>query len=464
MLRAPVLVLITTLCAPAVASVSSELERAFTNLGGLGNTTSASAYKAQSAGYYNGGSLYLRTPVHNTQLANVTLPSFTGGCSGIDLHFGGFSYISKSQAQELAKDIMSDSASYAFNLALETLSPMIATTFKDLRNVINAVNRSNINSCETAVGLVGAMAPKTKAAQKAVCQDVGAGSGGVFGDYTSARMGCGNGGQMSNVLESANSQKGYEKTLASNMNFAWKAIKSNAFLASNDDVAELFMSITGTVVVKHEGNDDSENNEVFLPSLVGDESLLSALLHGGAAASYSCDTKGEDGCLNPSKNNLSLNKSDSLVYRIENTINNIVTKIKTDEGALTEAEKAFLQSTRLPIYKMVNVQSAFTKDRSVLDVASYSELIASDVLFKYLDETISLVDAEYQMLQIPTDKKEQFQESIRLARDKVKELKQDNYRHQMISAQLIEQTMLIEKMLANNLEKMDSSNRWAESL
>ncbi len=447
-----------------MAGVGTELEKAFTNLGGLSNTTSASAYEAQSAGYYNGGSLYLRSPVHNTQLASVTLPSFTGGCSGIDLHFGGFSYITKGQARDMAKQIMSDSMSYAFNLALETVSPMIATTFKDLRNVANAVNRASINSCEAAVGLVGAVFPKTQAAQKAVCQDIGAGSGGVFGDYTSARMGCGNGGQMSEVLESANTQKGYEKTLASNMNFAWKAIKSNAFLSSNNDVAELFMSITGTVIIKHEGNDDGSNNEVFLPSLVGDEGLLSTLLHGGTATSYSCDTNGEDGCLNPSKNDLSLNKSDSLVYRVENTINEIVNKIKKDEIALTEKEKAFLQSTRLPIYKMVNVQSAFTKDRSVLDVASYSELIASDILFKYLEETIGLVDTEYQMLQIPTDKKEQFQESLRLARDKVKELKQDNYRHQMITAQLIEQTMLIEQRLANNLEKMDSSNRWAESL
>ena len=35
---------------------------------------------------------------------------------------------------------------------------------------------------------------------------------------------------------------------------------------------------------------------------------------------------------------------------------------------------------------MLNVQSAFTKDRGILDVASYSELIATDILFKYLDE------------------------------------------------------------------------------
>lgn len=455
--------LLGMLSSPVWAGVETELEKAFNNLGGLRNVSSPSAYKGQSAGYYNGGSLYMRAPVHNTQIASVTLPSFNGGCSGIDLHMGGFSFISKSQARDVAKNIMNDGVSYAFNLALETVSPMIANTFKDLRNVANAINMANINSCEAAVNLVGGVFPKTKAAQKSVCQDLGSSSG-MFGDYTSARMGCGNGGQMSTVLRGANERKGYEKTLADNMNFAWKAIKGNAFLSAKNEIAELFMSITGTIIVRHDGNDDAANHEIILPSLIAQEDLLSTLLHGGTAQSYQCDTYGESGCLNPYlKENLTITQKDSLVYRVEKQINSIVDKIKKDEEALTNEEKGFLQSTRLPIYKMINVQSAFTKDRGILDVASYSELIASDILFKYVDEIIDAVESEFQVLQIPTEIREAFQASLGLARSKVRDLKQDNYYYQTIANQLIEQTILIEQRLASNLKRINEANQWAES-
>ncbi len=458
------IVLMGLFCVPAMANVGSELEKAFSQLGGLSNASRPSAYQAQSAGYYNGGSLYMRSPVHNAQLASVTLPSFNGGCSGIDLHMGGFSFISKAQARDLAKNIMSDGVSYAFNLALETASPMIANTFKDLRNVANAVNATNINSCEAAVNLVGATFPKTKAAQKAVCQDIGAGKGGMFGDYTSARMGCGNGGQMSSVLKDANTHQGYEKTLADKMNFAWKAIKNNAFLSSNTDIAELFMSVTGTIIVRHDGNDDANNYEFVLPSLLAKEDLLSTLLHGGTAQSYKCDTHDENGCLNPHlEKNLRVLQKDALIYRVEHKINSIVEKIKDDTQELTGEEKGFLQSTRLPIYKMLNVQSAFTQDRGILDVATYSELIASDILFKYLDEVVHAVEAEFHTLQIPVEKRDAFEASLRQVRGKIKDLKQDNYHYQSIANQLIEQTILIEQRLASNLKKINDSNQWADS-
>ena len=163
---------------PASASVGDDLEKAFNSLGGVTNGTPPSSYKGQAAGYYNGGSLYLRAPVHNAQLLSIDLPSYSGSCSGIDLHLGGLSYISMAQARELLNHIVDDGVSYATNLALETLNPMMAAVYKDLRNVIQKVNSTNINSCEMATGLVGSVFPKTQAAQQALCQDVGSGRGG----------------------------------------------------------------------------------------------------------------------------------------------------------------------------------------------------------------------------------------------------------------------------------------------
>ena len=49
-----------------------------------------------------------------------------------------------------------------FDLALETLSPVIAETMKDLRAKLQALTQANINSCETAEALVMGMWPKSQ--------------------------------------------------------------------------------------------------------------------------------------------------------------------------------------------------------------------------------------------------------------------------------------------------------------
>ena len=55
---------------------------------------------------------------------------------------------------QLSRAIAANAVGYAFDLALETLSPVIAETMKDLRARLQELNLNNINSCETAQGLI----------------------------------------------------------------------------------------------------------------------------------------------------------------------------------------------------------------------------------------------------------------------------------------------------------------------
>ena len=75
-------------------------------------------------------------------------------------------------------------------------------------------------------------------------------------------------------------------------------------------------------------------------------------------------------------------------------------KILTDT-ALTPSEIGLLQSTRLPVYKMLNVQNAFVGDKQILDIVSYADVIATDILFQYLDENLSVVHTSVSSLQYP---------------------------------------------------------------
>jgi conjugative transfer pilus assembly protein TraH len=69
----------------------------FNDIGAYGNVTGPNAYRGQTMNLYTGGSLYMRTPVRNYQLASIAPPSFTAGCGGIDLFAGSFSFINKEQ-------------------------------------------------------------------------------------------------------------------------------------------------------------------------------------------------------------------------------------------------------------------------------------------------------------------------------------------------------------------------------
>ncbi|MFQ5534339.1 MAG: conjugal transfer protein TraH [Sphingomonadales bacterium] len=54
----------------------------FWNGVGVSNSTGPSAFAGQSAGYYTGGNLFMRTPSRNTTLATINLPSHRAGCGG----------------------------------------------------------------------------------------------------------------------------------------------------------------------------------------------------------------------------------------------------------------------------------------------------------------------------------------------------------------------------------------------
>lgn len=67
---------------PAQADVNGDLNGFFNNLGYSGNVTQAQAWQGQAAGYFSGGSVYLRNPVKNVQLVSMQLPSLNAGCGG----------------------------------------------------------------------------------------------------------------------------------------------------------------------------------------------------------------------------------------------------------------------------------------------------------------------------------------------------------------------------------------------
>ena len=231
-----------------MADINQNLTSYFNGLGFSSNVTSPHAYLGQEAGYYTGGSVFARNQVRDVQIATVDLPSYRAGCGGIDLFMGGFSFINDDQFIAMMKNILNNAKGYAFNLALESATPEIANTMKYIHDVSNKINQTNINSCESAASLVGGMWPKTDVAQQQVCESIGT-STNVFSDWAAARQGCGVGGQRSQVLSNASKDNRFKDLVLIQGNLAWKALHQQAFLQSDPALAELFMSLSGTVIL-----------------------------------------------------------------------------------------------------------------------------------------------------------------------------------------------------------------------
>lgn len=129
------------LCIPNLqANIGSDLMGFFKSAGMSSNLTTSGSYSDQSGGYYTGGSLVTRNQARNIQPATIQMPGFRAGCGGIDLWAGGFSHISSEAMVEMLRNIGSSAASYAFMLAIQTVSPQIYNIMNELNNLSTQVN------------------------------------------------------------------------------------------------------------------------------------------------------------------------------------------------------------------------------------------------------------------------------------------------------------------------------------
>ena len=428
---------------PSYAGIANDLMQFFKSAGMASNATTPGAYQNQSAGYYTGGSLVVRNGVKQAQLATVQMPGFRAGCGGIDLWMGGFSHISADQIIQMLRNIGSSAASYAFMLAVQTVSPQIYNIMNELNALATQINQTNINSCEAAATMLGGIWPKTDQASKHLCQAMGTNLG-SFSDWSAARQGCGAKGDRERVLKGKESDPRYKDMLVGEFNLAWKAIQTNAFLSSDQELAQLFLTLVGSILVRKNG----ESFEVItLPAHVDRDDVLNGLLNGGETPVYVCD---DPACLRPIRKKIHVPEKVALLRKTHTVLEILVTKIYED-GELTPEEKDFLNTTRLPVYKMLNVMTAYRRGYAPLDIHQYGELIALDILYHYIMEVMDVVHdsvAQLKSVQVDDAHVERFLNQLRRARERVLQKRQSAYQHMDSTLSFIQATQLIEKQLA----------------
>ena len=440
---------------PGHARIGEDLMHFFKSAGMASNVTTPGSYQDQTAGFYTGGSIVARNAVRNTQLATVQMPGFRAGCGGIDLWSGGFSYLKGGQLMETLRNIGSAGQAYVFMLGMQTISSQIYNVLNEMNNLTTKINQTNINSCEVAATAIGGVWPKSDQASKHLCQSMGSNLG-AFSDWSAARQECGAGGDRERVLRAHGTDPRYKDMLVGEFNLAWKAIQANAFLKADEELAQLFLTLVGSIIVRsggaqtsyHKGNavGDKSYEVITLPGHADRDDVMTGLLMGGSTPIYSCN---DEACLYPKLSQTNLSDQHALQKRVHAILESLVQKIYED-GEPTTEEKDFLNSTRLPVFKMLNVLTAFRKGHAPLDIHQYADLIALDVLYKYVLEVIDIVHdsvSQLRSVQVDDSHMERFLKHLRIARERTTARRNNAFQHMDNVLSFVQSTQLIEKQL-----------------
>lgn len=129
---------------------------AFNNL--LGNadtsTTTPGYYQTEARNAFVAGGFNVHFANNSFQLINITPPSFSAGCGGISMFFGGFSFISGAQFSALVQNILQAAIGYAIQLAIQTLCPACEAVLQVLQKAAQMANSLANNTCQMAKDIV----------------------------------------------------------------------------------------------------------------------------------------------------------------------------------------------------------------------------------------------------------------------------------------------------------------------
>lgn len=310
------------------------------------------------------------------------------------MYLGSFSFINGEQITRFIKSLMSNGLGYAFDLALETLTPALKSVKDHLQTLMQAVNDTNFSSCQAAQALVGSIGVSLGASKDYVCNSFGNSSNG-FSDWVQSRMECGVGGKATAMNESAQQDEKWKDMSLTDMNLSWYILneKSKNTMAEDRQLKELMMTLMGSIIF-----DNDSQVKTLLP-LLDNPDVIKALLNGGTAQIYVCDE--DKKCLNPQFKNITIQEKNGLKQKVDNLLTSIIDKVEKDSDSLTEKEKNFIESTSIPVLKyLIDPMSVQLSKLLINDLTNF---IAYDLLYQYITEQMKIYNIAAVNTNVPSD-------------------------------------------------------------
>ena len=348
-----------------------------------------------------------------------------------------------------ARGIAQNATGFAFELALETISPVIAETMSKLRALANWVNNQSINSCEMAQSMVGAAWSTNDRASASICAAIGT-SQGIFSDYAAARHGCGSGGQRNSTLAAATGE--LEDVAPVNVNYAWRAVQDSTFLSADPALGEFAMSVTGTIIVTAPITDTSTATPAVrvLEPLALDREVTEVLMEGGGDLPvYVCDTA--PGCLNPTLGSVTVPPDRAFRARVAELLRDLLDAVRTDTAPPADA-LGLVNLTTLPVYRVINAAAAYRGAVIDQEVDALAEAVALDVLQVWIADLHRIIEERAGGLDIADGTQlERWREGLRANRIALAAHRQEGLQRFDTALAVVEKLRLIETELAGAL-------------
>ncbi|WP_424712869.1 conjugal transfer protein TraH, partial [Klebsiella pneumoniae] len=234
----------------------------------------------------------------------------------------------------------------------------------------------------------------------------------MFADWAASRQGCTVGGKMDSAFDK--SPDNMKDQVMRNKNLMWEVLKKNSMLDGNDELKELVMNLTGTIIF------GPTNGDVrFIPVKANRQDVIKALMYGGQIEISGCVSVGD--CLELRTKTITVSQKNALNEMVKTNIEGIQGKLQSDT-ALSSQEKGFIQSTSVPILRylvdpmMLNIKS------SVLP--TLSDYIAYDILFQYLQELVDQSRVQMNSKNFPEEPMKSLRENIAEANRQLESLQQ----------------------------------------
>jgi len=384
-------ILAITFSASSTASIQSQMQGWFNEMGAYGNVTGAQVVSGQTGTVYTGGSIYMRTPIRNYQMASIAPPSIRAGCGGIDLFAGSFSFINSEQLTALLRNIANNAVGYAFMMAVKSVSPDLADLLQYLQDQASKINSMNMNSCQMAEGIVTATLGPMLSDKKEQANAQGTGSllsnlwPDGFKSFDEWRKD--KNAKKQARQQAANADANLKEILQPG-NVVWKALQKTD---TPNELKELMMSMVGTIIIIPSGSPGNENGDKPLWRYIGPTGIKFSDFVGNPETQTKRDVTllkcGNDfDCMNPiAVPNQSVA---SLSWHVRQTMEKAAINIQSRQGqSFTGIDYAVYMNSAIPVWRLANV-AAMQKGGPALLTNNYAQTVAVELAYSWFTEMV----------------------------------------------------------------------------
>jgi len=316
---------------------------------------------------------------------SFTPPSLKAGCGGIDMYMGAFGMANKQEFVQFLRNVGQNSAGLAFKVALQAMSPDLATQVQEIADTISKWNQYFGSSCEAAKRVMdsGPSAWISEAVGNAKRNLVATGQ--ATGE-TEARDAVETNAQAA-IDNAPCRQNDAGKTVeCPQINVVWAAMNRGTLAGLTDSEKEIMMSLFGTTIIEKQEINGSTSltasprkSKFNVSQLVGIPSASTTTLK-----VFQCVPEPTNACLVLSETDLETQSFGQLFYKKSIDLRDA---IKNRQQPNLQDLRLLSMGTSLPLIKIIELRAVTNQNLlndEMLEV--WAKAAAWELASRYVEE------------------------------------------------------------------------------